>query len=208
MAKAPIPGWCKTRLARTVGKERAAALQGALLLDTAAFLFSLEVETRIHLSLPSDRDGAMIDLPPDRVRVHHEPDLGTALDEVLATAFDDRDSILFVGTDSPAALMEHLPRALEASALGRPILGPTLDGGVYLIGVPAKWHDPFATAPWGTDTVFRRLFQNATHLDPILLPEAFDIDEEADVARALADASHATHGPRLLRTQEALRACL
>jgi rSAM/selenodomain-associated transferase 1 len=131
-AKPPQPDLVKTRLIPALGAERAAELAEAFLQDTVALARTLPwAECIIATTERFERSY----FRPEEVWLQSEGDLGERLEKILRLALKRRSSVLAIGADSPGlptALLEDARKALqEADA----VLGPSADGGFYLIGL-------------------------------------------------------------------------
>ena len=183
-AKPPVPGQVKTRLAAAVGPERACELATAFLDDTLATLARLPEETALATTA---LDGAF----PEAARglrrwPQGEGDLGARLTTVLTRALEQARWAIAVGADSPGlpvALHRAAARTLDEGA--RAVLGPSLDGGFYLIGLSAVPPGLFDAIPWSTPDAGRAMLHRLRRhgLDPVVLPPWFDVDELADLER-------------------------
>ena len=183
MAKHPVPGRVKTRLAAALGADAACALYRAFVLDLAERLGALPYAVTWAYT-PGDAPFAAL-LPRARCRPQRGRDLG----ERLAAAIADElaagpGPVLAIGADAP-----HLPEtalAEAASALGRDadvVLGPAADGGYYLIGLRAPAPGLFAGIDWSTDGVLEATLARAqaAALAVHFLPPSFDVDRPADL---------------------------
>ncbi|MBZ5508410.1 MAG: TIGR04282 family arsenosugar biosynthesis glycosyltransferase [Acidobacteriia bacterium] len=131
-AKPPEPGSVKMRLIPELGAERAAELAEAFLEDTVAMVRTLDwAECIIVATAAFERSY----FKPEEVWLQSEGDLGERLEKVLRLALKRRPIVLAIGADTPglpAAYMESAHRALVTADA---VLGPSLDGGFYLIGL-------------------------------------------------------------------------
>jgi rSAM/selenodomain-associated transferase 1 len=185
MARHPVPGRVKTRLAAAVGADVACALYRAFVLDLAERLAALPYRvTWVHT--PADAPFAAL-VPGARCRPQRGRDLG----ERLGAAIDDAlapgpGPVLAIGADAP-----HIPAASlaeAASALAGDtdvVLGPAGDGGYYLIGLRAPAPSLFAGIAWSTARVLgaTRARAAAAGMRVHLLPPSFDVDEVEDLTR-------------------------
>jgi uncharacterized protein len=107
---------------------------------------------------------------------------------------DGAQRVCIVGSDVPTLPEATLNAALQAMRDAEMVIGPTLDGGYYLIGFDhAAWPRAaslFDDVEWSTDTVFRTTIDRAANagLDMRVLPGWYDIDTIDDVRQALLDA--------------------
>src|SRR5215467_14575969 len=139
MARAPVPGRCKTRLAAAVGPARAADIYRAMLLDTLA-RFELTGAARCVVMAAPEDDGERVlgaIVPP---RWETVPQEGAGLGARLASAFRTLgaggDAVALVSSDSPTVPIEQVREALARTREPRrALVGPCEDGGYYLIGL-------------------------------------------------------------------------
>lgn len=193
-ARAPVAGQTKTRLIPALGAEGAAALYQAFLEDMLEHLDgSLEtgsLETRAFetaLSCAGNLEHPVLQrLALDHgleLRAQVAGGLGTRLSHALSRMAESHDGGVVVGTDMPT-----LPRALVESgvlALERAdvVLGPTSDGGYYLVGSRRPWPDLFDGVRFSgphalADTVLAARRAGAR---VELLAPWYDIDEPEDL---------------------------
>jgi rSAM/selenodomain-associated transferase 1 len=189
LAKAPMPGFAKTRLIPVIGAERAASL-AARLIERAAEIASRSAVGPVTLwAAPHESDPLF-----QAVRVRHgmtltrqsEGDLGMRMHTALAAA---NGPALVIGTDCPALTSDHLRRAADILCRGTDaVILPAEDGGYVLIGVRAPQAAIFEHMCWGTARVLgetrRRLKRlGLTWQEPVML---WDLDRPADIERLRA----------------------
>ena len=201
MAKAPRPGFSKTRLCPPLLPEQAAALSGAFLRDitdnialagrkvpVSGYIAYAPAGTEAlfggHLAAGTGlllADGS----PPVPAGVVA---LGRSLLHAFRTmlALGHRSAVA-LNADSPTLPTELLVRT--ATVLGAPgdrvVLGPAEDGGYYLLGLKAAHAHLFADIPWSTDAVAQttRARAAALGLDVVELPVWYDVDGPAALIR-------------------------
>ena len=185
-SKNPIPGWCKTRLGKEIGQTNAALLQEALLKDHLLFLKTHSILFQGWIGVPTGfQDSQSTVNFLNNSYIIQQTDLGIVMEQALIWGKDHLSwsGSILIGVDSPLAVFNSLKIAVEIVKQNQIVLGPTIDGGVYLIGVPNIWQNPLQATPWGTDQVFHRLFKNAakSQLSVHLLPIERDIDRKEDL---------------------------
>lgn len=139
VAKAPVPGLAKTRIAATIGDDAAAEIAAAALLDTLAT--ATAVGWPVVVAMTGDLDRAA---RADEIRTALEPvrvidQRGDGLAERLAHAHADVGGpagVVQVGMDTPQLLVADYLDAGRTVELGSIVLGPADDGGWWLLGLP------------------------------------------------------------------------
>ena len=110
--------------------------------------------------------------------------LFVAIDQVLARG---HAGAVVLNSDSPTlppALLAETARAL-AQPGDRAVLGPSSDGGYYLLGLKAPHRRLFEDVAWSTAQVARQTRERAAEigLDVHVLPEWYDVDDEVTLLR-------------------------
>ncbi len=191
-AKAPIPGEVKTRLCPPLDPDEAASLHGTLVLDAVERAkglagVSLYVAGAPDLAHPffkvlEGRYGAK--LLPQR-----GPDLGARMRQAMQDAFEQgAQDVILTGTDLPTLPRAQLAQALTLIKNQDIVLGPTTDGGYYLIGLRKMVPALFEGIAWSTPSVFaetkNKIEQAGLSLG--LLPECRDLDTLDDLKAFIA----------------------
>jgi uncharacterized protein len=195
MARAPLPGRCKTRLAPSLGDDGAAALYGAMLRDRIAAVSELPATRRLLVAAP-EHDGVVVlrDLLPAGWEILEQR--GADLGERLGNAFRDlvrpdaSELVCLVDSDSPTLPFARLWPALAAErAPSTVVVGPCADGGYYLVGMRALETGVFAGIPWSTGGVLTATRERCAALGVHLaeLDPWYDVDEEDDLARVATE---------------------
>lgn len=200
LAKEPVPGRVKTRLCPPLTPAQAADVAAAALADTLAAVRATPVARRV---LVTDGD---LGAPG----FEHQPQCEGPLDERLAAAFDDAAAacdlpVLLVGMDTPQVSAALLARAARVLTRTPAVLGRSLDGGWWALGLQAPDGALLRGVPTSRgDTGQRQLARlRGAGLSPVRLPVLCDVDTFADavaVARqvpgsAFADAVARTTTP-------------
>jgi rSAM/selenodomain-associated transferase 1 len=191
MAKAPRAAYSKTRLIPAIGAEGAARLAAAMIRDTAELCLSVS-RSRVGLSAaicfaPDDGEEQLRDLAPGVATFVAQR--GDSLGQRLSAVFDDlfqggAERVVVVGADSPTLPAEVIERAFDRLEQGMDlVIGPTRDGGYYLIGLRRPTSALFVAIPWSTSRVLAATLDRAAAkgLTVELLPEWYDIDEPTDL---------------------------
>jgi rSAM/selenodomain-associated transferase 1 len=184
--KNPVPGQVKTRLVPYLSPEQAASLYQAFLIDWCNALSRLSIVHRVIAYTPSESLGALQTLiGKDPVYI---PQVGASLgDRLIAAARWACDQgyarFLLVGSDSPTLPIQYIEHALDLLESRDVVIGPSVDGGYYLIGFSkhgASLLVPtiFEEITWSTEVVFRQTLGKiqATNAQLGLLPPWYDVD--------------------------------
>jgi uncharacterized protein len=216
MAKAPRPGAVKTRLAPSLSPEAVTAFYCCLLDDTLTLARSLG-DVKVAIMCPESDVNEMVRLAGSEASIVAQKGEGLAagLDSVFAHfAGSQKRSTIAFNSDSP-----HLPRsvledAFETLAAHDVVVGPTHDGGYYLVGAKASHPTLFAGDGMGTSTALERLLSRARALELSvgLAPPFYDIDVADDLTRLAeelrASPSRAPHTAQWLKEWERVAAKL
>jgi uncharacterized protein len=185
LAKAPLPGFAKTRLIPRLGATGAALLQRRLIERTVATARTAAVGP-VTLWAEPDANHPCFQAAQARgitLARQHGGDLGARM---LAAIVAANGPALVIGTDCPSLTPEHLRMAAEVLRSGSDIvLGPAEDGGYGLIGMRAPQPALFEDMPWGTANVLpetrRRLKERGLGWqEPVTL---WDVDRPEDIDR-------------------------
>jgi hypothetical protein len=191
MAKAPRPGSVKTRLTPVLSPETVTAFYRCLLDDTLALARSLE-DVELAVMCPDSDVSELAQFAGNEASVIAQKGEGLAagLTSVFAHfAEDRRRRVIAFNSDSP-----HLPRSVLEDAFERltthdVVVGPTYDGGYYLVGTTASHPALFARDGMGTNSALERLLSRARALElSVSLADPFyDIDVADDLNRLAAE---------------------
>jgi uncharacterized protein len=201
LAKTPVAGRVKTRLARAIGAEPASRLAMAFLEDTNALLRSLPW---VHPVLALSEGPIALALHGTERWPQGDGDLGARIERTLTRALALAPTALAIGSDTPHLPVELLAGARDALRDHDAVLGPCADGGFYLLGLRDGAHiEPglLRDLPWSSPETCAhtaaRLRDRRLHA--AILPSWFDLDELSDLARlrSLLDAGE-LHAPRTL----------
>jgi rSAM/selenodomain-associated transferase 1 len=221
-AKAPVPGRVKTRLAASLapgGPEAAAALHAAFVEDLCGRVAGL-AGFRVRISADPGPEAPFFRGLAERLGLPVGPqagdDLGARMGHDLRRSLEAGAGCLLIGTDVPTLPIHHLEAAAAALETAALVLGPSSDGGYYLVGASlaalGRWDDVaarlFTDIPWGAGDVLHRTLARAEELAEdlavALAPAWYDVDEAADLGPLLR---HLAAGdPSLPRTTEVLAA--
>ena len=189
MAKAPRPGEVKTRLTPSLSAEAVTAFYCCLLDDTLALARSLQMDdVEVAIMCPEADVNELAELAGREISVVAQKGQGLAAG--LTTVFahfaeSPQRRVIAFNSDSP-----HLPRsvldaAFETLAERDVVVGPTHDGGYYLVGAKASHPTLFAGDGMGTRSALERLLSRARALELSVgfADPFYDIDVADDLTR-------------------------
>jgi uncharacterized protein len=190
MAKAPSPGQVKTRLCPPLTPAEASALYRCFLLDKIGQVSALRGVTPV-LSYDSPDARPLFEtlIPPPFLLI---PQLGDDLGARLVSTFDQLfrlgfTQVIAIDSDTPTLPTAYLEHALKliATPTNDVVLGPTEDGGYYLIGLRRAHQELFEDMPWSTSQVFAETIRRSEQsgLTVACAEWWYDIDTPADLVR-------------------------
>ena len=202
MAKAPKPGMVKTRLAQFLPPPAVTELYRCLLDDTVALAQSLG-NVKVAIMSPASDVDDLARLAGNTVRV--VPQTGEGLAAALTSVFahfaaTGQQRIIAFNSDSPHLPASVLEKAFEALSTCDVVVGPTHDGGYYLVGAKANHPGLFNGDGMGTSNALDALLERVRTLglSVHLADPFFDIDVASDLVRL--DAELRLFPPRAPRT--------
>jgi rSAM/selenodomain-associated transferase 1 len=193
MTKAPEPGKVKTRLTPPLTSDEAAALNICFLKDLSR---SIERATQtapavgVAIYTPVGKESAYSGILPPRFLLI--PQRGENFGERLAFAVADLlkagfGSVCLINSDSPTVPARWFAEAAEELAKpgDRIVLGPSTDGGYYLIGLKQQHRRLFDEIDWSTERVLEQTLQRAREIGvPVhQLPIGYDVDDQLTLGR-------------------------
>ena len=189
MAKAPRVGKVKTRLSPPLTLDESAALNIQFLRDTTENIANVAGGAGLISYTPVGDEGLFDGLLPETFAL--VPQRGDGFGERLLAAAEDilaigYGAVCLIDSDSPTVPVAAYEQAVEA--LRRPgdrvILGPSDDGGYYLIGMKRAHREPFERITWSTGSVLEETLERcaAAGLEVVLLPTWYDVDHATTLA--------------------------
>lgn len=183
----PVKGKVKTRLAKTMGDEKAFLIYNQLLLHTHLITRDLSYDKFLYYSDHID-PADMWNNNQYQKRLQTRGDLG----ERMSTAFRDLflegyERLLIIGSDCMELKESIICKAFDMLNVHRVIIGPSEDGGYYLLGMTTPLPGIFVNKKWGTPSVFADTVQDLlnTGIMEGRLETLKDIDEEKDIPGTL-----------------------
>src|ERR1700723_2044981 len=201
MAKAPRLGSVKTRLAKSLPLQAVSELYRCLLGDTIALAQALD-GVEVAIMCPESDVEDLGRAAGGAVRV--VPQIGNGLAAGLTSVFAhfagaDHSRIVAFNSDSPHLPASVLESAFQALATCDVVIGPTHDGGYYLVGATASHPGLFTGDVMGTSSALERLLARARALELSVgfADRFYDIDVADDLTRLAEELRLApARGPR------------
>ncbi|NBC00772.1 MAG: DUF2064 domain-containing protein [Bacteroidetes bacterium] len=191
-AKPPTPGRVKTRLTPVLSEEAAAALYAAFLKDALLQYAPLPVDVRLYLGDAAPSVEAWTQEHTDaEVHVQHGPGLGKRMARAFVESFAaGYERLVIIGTDHPTLPTPFIEQAFERLDTARAVtLGPSSDGGYYLLGMNDYFPELFHEMTYSHAQVFDETLAraHAAGAQVTILPPWYDVDEPADLHRLTED---------------------
>lgn len=209
-ARLPELGKVKTRLAETIGAEKALAVYDAMLHDSLEAIgpSNDDFEVEVVWAPTPAATGEALRRAFDRHSIAMQT--GSTLGERLAMSFSERfffqqtERIIAVGVDEPLLSRSTIREAFALLESCEWVIGPARDGGYYLIGARAATFSAaiFRDIAWGTSAVLPATLERIRSWNQSVaaLPERYDIDGIDDLRRFAAESGDRKGElPRLLR---------
>ncbi|MFZ1548346.1 MAG: TIGR04282 family arsenosugar biosynthesis glycosyltransferase [Candidatus Nitrotoga sp.] len=155
-AKAPQPGFAKTRLIPALGAEGAAELAQQMLSNTLFEALAADIGTVELCSTPKIDDVAWQGIPlPFGIEItdQGEGDLGARLARASERAIENAESVLLIGSDCVEMSATLLREAAQSLHEHDAVIHCTADGGYALLGLKHYSAALFSNMPWSTDAV-------------------------------------------------------
>ena len=183
--KNPVPGTVKTRIAQTVGTERATDVYRHLLAYTQQITQSGPWEKAVYYADFINSDDGWNGYGKCQ-------QAGQDLGERMANAFREQfragaEKVVIIGSDCLTITTDHLSAAFQALDQADIVIGPATDGGYYLLGMKRLYISLFENMPWSqpelrvlTEQAIRQLGLTFERLEMLT-----DIDEWSDYERAM-----------------------
>jgi len=189
MAKAPEPGFAKTRLIPALGAEGAAQLANRLLIHTMQTASHTHAFVQHELCLTPDRAQQAFDdrfseqTSTWRIQLQGDGDLGQRMQRAFARALSEHDAAVLIGTDAPSLTAQQLDQAAHDLAHHEAVFVPATDGGYALIGLKQPMPELFNEMPWSTSAVMAVTQSRLQSIGALwhAYEPVHDIDEPADL---------------------------
>jgi len=185
------PGQVKTRLAASLGAEQAAEIYRQFVL-TMLRRFSACCDCKLLVYAPPERGQEFKQSTPDgwQLEPQADGDLGRRMQQFFARRLEAGcQRVVLLGSDSPNVPLEYVEQAFQRLRQCDVVLGPTDDGGYWLIGVSSDVPALFSDIPWSTPQVWPATINalQAAGVGYETLPAWYDVDRAEDLKRLIAD---------------------
>jgi len=184
------PGAVKTRLATTIGHREASRLYRAFLLCSLR-RFATIADRRVLAFTPVERRADFESLAGGAWAAEAQAagDLGHRMQHYFTRALaSDMERVVLIGSDSPTLPLEYVTRAFDLLIDHPVVLGPSGDGGYYLVGASGNVPPIFSGIRWSSPQVWDQtvaLLECAGRPFAVL-PPWYDVDD-ADSLKRLYD---------------------
>jgi uncharacterized protein len=188
-ARAPVEGCAKTRLIPRLGPSGAANFQAALISDTLRKLRSLRRTATPYLFFAGKRSPSFPTNRTCTVMRQRGADLGERLSHAFRLLLRRHPAVVIIGTDSPLLPVRLLRQAIQELRTSEAVLGPSPDGGYYLIGLRRFRSGMLTGVRWGTAYAFRDTLRRLVHYNLCcsILPPVADVDRPRDLLQLQAE---------------------
>lgn len=177
----PELGQCKTRLAKTVGDEAALNIYKYLLKHTAMVSEHVTADKYVFYTetiISNDLWNSDI----FRKKLQYGTDLGSRMENAFSELFSlGYEKVMIIGSDLLDLNLNHIDNAFEKLNRHDVVIGPSKDGGYYLLGMKRIHENIFRNKDWGTDSVFKDILNDLHNIDLELIEELNDIDTFEDM---------------------------
>ena len=179
--RTPELGKVKTRLARAIGDQAALTIYKLLLKHTATVLHELSFDKVVYYSEKIENNDFW-EASLFEKKLQKGADLGERMQQAFETAFDGGyKKVLIIGSDLFELTSTLIISALEALETYDISIGPSLDGGYYLLGMKELHPAVFKNKKWGTNSVLKNTLQDLKQQNVKLLEALNDIDTFEDL---------------------------
>jgi rSAM/selenodomain-associated transferase 1 len=179
-------GKVKTRLARSIGDEKALEVYRELIEHTRDVAKDLEADRRVYFTPSPPEEHQIWDKKYFEYFQQSEGDLGERMSNAFKETFrDGYDKVVIIGCDCAELTTEILEMSFKELNTADVVIGPAKDGGYYLLGLHEHEPDLFIDKKWSTETVFEDTISDLIKKNKIWyeLPILSDVDTEEDLRR-------------------------
>ncbi|MGA0966917.1 MAG: TIGR04282 family arsenosugar biosynthesis glycosyltransferase [Flavobacteriaceae bacterium] len=180
-AKTPVLGTVKKRLATTVGAEKALSVYTQLLRKTNTILEELAQEVIVFYS-GAEASTLQDYFPTFKLNAQKGTDLGERMQQAFQWGFSQGyKNLILIGTDLWEIETPLISLAFKQLQTHDCVIGPSTDGGYYLLGKKENIPAVFQNKAWSTASVLTNTLADLQDHQVALLPEKTDIDTYKEV---------------------------
>ncbi len=191
--KTPERGFVKTRLAASVGEQKALEIyldllkitdEETRLFSSSRYLFlTSAVEDSIEKMRSTLQEQDLFTASKTSFISQQGEDLGQRMSTAFKELFKNHQSVVLIGCDLPELTSTLISKAFDALQSNDAVIGPSCDGGYYLIGLKKETPDLFNEISWSTEKVLKQTLERAQQLSlkVQLIDELRDIDTVEDL---------------------------
>lgn len=201
--RVPKPGKTKTRLMPYLTGDQCADLHWAFLRDLAEIYDRVDADLFVAYTDDPDWESLKSIFPNAWFFPQEGNGLGEKMDRSLNTVLAlGYEKVVLTGSDLPLMTAEHLQSGFEALKQADVTLGPTADGGYYLVGVKEPSLFLFENQTYGRGSVFENTAAEASAAGKTLVPAlpCDDVDTPEDLRRLVRAISPGSHTARYLHS--------
>ena len=151
--KNPVKGKVKTRLAKTTGEEKALEIYTRLLEHTKHTALEVDAVRYLYYDRFVDNEDEWSDDEFTKL-LQAEGDLGNRMSDAFQSILEKHNKVVIIGSDCPSIDATLLRKAFDLLNTHDCVIGPSFDGGYYLLGLKQMLPDLFADISWSTPEVF------------------------------------------------------
>ena len=183
----PEIGKVKTRLSKRLAPKTVLDLYQCFILDILHTALKTKIDIQIFIH-PAGFENSLSQWLGDHYDFHPQEgkDLGVRMANAFIRTFSSGyDRAILIGTDCPEMTAEIMKEAFYGIDQTGSVIGPSIDGGYYLIGfkIDSFTEKPFHDMAWGTDIVYQETLDRCLQMNikPYILPPLNDIDTWDDL---------------------------
>jgi hypothetical protein len=186
MVRYPVAGKAKTRLAASMGSEKAVEFYRICARQILREMNSLPTQVSKYIFFTDSPDHQNVEEwagPGFNFKAQAGEDLGERLVNAFREVFSEgAGKAVIIASDVPDISADIVNRAMEALDCCDIVLGPSHDGGYYLLGMSKPHQELFQGIPWSSAEVMKRTLARAGEmgLTTYMLPALIDIDNFED----------------------------
>lgn len=179
-----LPGQVKTRLAKTIGDEKALEIYDFMVKNIHACVEPLGIDTSVYFS-HFDEKNELWNYASTSIQTQN-PDLGIRMYDAIKIELEKGyEKVVLIGTDFLDFQKELIEDAFNKLNQNEYVFGPTYDGGYYLVGCKRIYSEVFLDKVWSTETVLIEALEELEKLELLvgLTEKINDIDTEEDLGK-------------------------